>query len=90
MTQAIMDPGEVRNFAGELKRFHDDTRGRMSKLQARFLALGETWEDQEHEKFAEEFKQAMKALRRFMDVSEKHVPYLLRKAQHIEDYLRQR
>ncbi len=32
----------------------------------------------------------MKALKRFVEVSEHHTPYLLRKAQRIEDYLSQR
>ncbi len=89
MPQAIMDPEEVRNFARELKRFHDDLQGRMASLQARFGALGETWEDQEHEKFAEEFRQAMKALHRFLDVSSRHAPLLMRKARRIDDYLNQ-
>ena len=90
MPQAIMDPEEVRNFARELKRFHDDLRGRMSSLQARFSALGDTWEDQEHDKFAEEFRTGMKALHRFLEASSRHAPLLMRKAQRIEDYLNQR
>ena len=90
MAKAIMDPEQVRNFANELKRFHDDLQERASSLQAKFASLGEAWEDQEHEKFAEEFKQGMKALKRFMGSSSKHAPYLLRKAQRIEEYLNQR
>jgi uncharacterized protein YukE len=90
MPKAIMDPEHVRNFANELKRFHDDLQGRMNSLQARFASLGETWEDQEHDKFAEEFKVGMKALRRFLEASGRHAPYLLRKAQRIEEYLNQR
>ena len=85
-----MDPEEVRRFAKELKRFNDDIQVRASSLQARFTALGGTWQDQEHEKFAEEFIATMKVLKKFMEVSEKHTPFLLRKAQKIEDYLDQR
>jgi len=85
-----MDPEEVRRFASELKRFNDDVQARASALQARFSALGGTWQDQEHEKFAEEFISTMKVLRKFVDVSEKHTPYLLRKAQRIEQYLDQK
>ena len=85
-----MDPEEVRRFASELKRFNDDVQARASALQARLSALGGTWQDQEHEKFAEEFIATMKVLRKFVDVSEKHTPYLLRKAQRIEQYLDQR
>jgi len=85
-----MDPEEVRRFAQELKRFNDDVQGKASSLQARFSALGATWQDQDHEKFAEEFIMTMKVLKKFVEVSEKHTPYLLRKAQRIEDYLDQR
>ena len=90
MAQAIMDPEEVRRFAKELKRFNDDVHVRAGSLQARFAALGSTWQDQEHEKFAEEFIATMKVLKKFVEVSEKHTPYLLRKAERIEQYLDQR
>jgi len=89
MPQAIMDPEQVRRFAEELKRFNTDLQERMSSLQGRFSALGDTWQDQEHKKFAEEFTQTLKALRKFAEISNQHAPYLLRKAQRIEEYLRQ-
>jgi uncharacterized protein YukE len=85
-----MDPEEVRRFAKELKRFTDDLHSRAGSLQSRFVGLGSTWQDQEHEKFAEEFVSTMKALKKFIDVAEKHTPFLLRKAQRIEEYLDQR
>ena len=84
-----MDPAEVRRFAEELKRFNLELQNRITLLQARFAALGETWEDQEHAKFAEEFRQTMKALLKFMEISSQHTPFLLRKAQRIEEYLSQ-
>jgi len=90
MAQAIMDPEEVRRFAKELKRFNDDLQARSQSLQSRFVSLSATWQDQEHEKFAEEFITTMKALKKFTEVSEKHTPFLLRKAQRIEEYLDQR
>jgi uncharacterized protein YukE len=90
MSQAVMDPESVRRFAEELQRFNRDVEARMAVLQARFLALGDTWHDQEHTKFSEEFKQTMKALKRFVEISGQQTPYLLRKAQRIEEYLNQR
>src|SRR5579864_2653480 len=89
MAQAIMDPAQVRRFADELKRFNGDLQDKISSLQARFAALGDTWQDQEHAKFAEEFRQIMKALKKFVEVSNQQTPYLLRKAQRIEEYLSQ-
>jgi uncharacterized protein YukE len=90
MSQAIMDPAEVRRFAEELKRFNQDLQNRLSLLHARFSALGDTWQDQEHAKFAEEFRSTMKALNKFVEISGQHGPYLLRKARKIEEYLQQR
>ena len=90
MAQAIMDPEKVRRFADELQRFNTDLENRLALLHARFAALGDTWQDQEHEKFAEEFITTMKVLKKFTEVSEKHTPFLLRKAQRIEEYLGQR
>jgi len=90
MSQAIIDPEEVRRFAAELKRFNGDLRERSSSLMARFTALGETWQDQEQEKFAGEFTQLMKTLKAFLELSERHTPYLLRKADRIQQYLDQR
>ena len=86
----MMDPEEVRRFADELTRFNIDLQNRLASLQARFAALGDTWQDQEHVKFSEEFKQTLKALKKFVEVSNQHAPYLLRKAQRIEEYLNQR
>jgi len=85
-----MDPEEVRRFADELKRFNTDLQDRVASLQARFTALGDTWQDQEHAKFAEEFRQLLKALKKFVEASNQQAPFLLRKAQRIQEYLNQR
>ena len=68
----------------------DELQVKSSSLNARFTSLGDTWKDQENQKFAEEFVGTMKALKKFIEISEKHTPYLLRKAQRIEEYLDQR
>ena len=85
-----MEPEKVRQFAEELQRFNSELENRLTMLHARFAALGDTWQDQEHEKFSEEFKQTMKALKKFVELSREHAPFLLRKAQRIEEYLNQR
>lgn len=85
-----MDPEEVRRFAEELKRFNADLQSRMASLHGRFSSLSDTWQDQEHRKFADEFKQTLNALKKFVEISNQHTPYLLRKAQRIEEYLNQR
>jgi len=89
MAQVIIEPEQVKRFAEELQRFNRDLHSRMGSLQARFSALGDSWQDQEHAKFSEEFKDTLKTLKKFVELSDQHVPYLLRKAQRIEEYLKQ-
>jgi uncharacterized protein YukE len=90
MAKAVVDPAELRRFAHSLKHFNNELAHQMAVLQGQFGGLGETWRDQEHEKFAQEFAQTMQVLSRFIDSSAVQIPYLLRKAERIEDYLNQR
>ncbi len=89
MPQAIVDPEELRRFARNLKKFNADLQDRMGALNAQMSALAKTWRDQEHKKFVAEFEQHVRVLARFLEVNEQHVPYLLRKADIIDEYLQQ-
>lgn len=90
MSKAIVDPAELRVFAQELKKFNNELQSQMAVLQARMAALSQTWRDQEHAKFAEEFEQTVKVLLRFTKAADVHIPFLVRKAERIEEYLQQR
>lgn len=90
MSKAAVDPAELRRFALDLKRFNTNLTAQMQALQGRLSTLGQTWRDQEQVKFTEQFEATMKTLNRFTDLSEQHVPFLLRKAEKIEEYLNQR
>lgn len=90
MAKAVADPGEIRRFAHDLKRFNNEIQGQTQTMQARMSSLAQSWRDQEQAKFEEDFDATMKTLQRFMKASEVHIPFLLRKAQRIEDYLQQR
>jgi uncharacterized protein YukE len=90
MAQAIVDPGELRRFAHNLKVFNGDLRADLSSLHSQLLALSDTWRDQEHDRFVQEYEQTMAVLEKFLDISEEHVPFLTRKAERIEEYLQQR
>jgi uncharacterized protein YukE len=87
MPQAVVDPEELRQFAQSLKKFNSQLRDRAGALANQLAALNASWRDQEHRKFAEEFESNMKVLVRFTETADQYVPHLLRKAQHIEDYL---
>ncbi len=90
MGKAIVDPEELRRFAHDLKRFNGELSTNMTALFGRLLELGQSWRDQEQRKFAEEFEKTLKVLARFVDASDRHIPFLLRKAQRIDEYLQQR
>ena len=62
----------------------------LTSLHAQLSSLGDTWRDQEHDRFRLEFEQTMTVIERFLEASDEHVPFLMHKAQHIEDYLHQR
>jgi uncharacterized protein YukE len=90
MSQAIVDPAELRRFANALKRFNGDIQANLAAIHGQLVALGDTWRDQEHEKFAQEFIQTMQTISRFLEAADQHIPFLLRKAERIEEYLQQR
>jgi uncharacterized protein YukE len=87
VSKAVVDPEELRRFAFDLKRFNTEVQAQVVSIQRRFSKLGETWRDQEHEKFADDFNKMMGVFTKFVDTSEKHIPFLLRKAQKAQEYL---
>ena len=59
MAKAIVDPNELRRFAGDLKKFNNDVQTQMTRVGASLGGLQQTWRDQEQVKFSEEFEQTM-------------------------------
>jgi uncharacterized protein YukE len=90
MARAIVDPVELRRFAHSLKHFSGELQHSLAVIQGQFAALGDTWRDQEHEKFAQDFQETCQVLNRFLATAVQHIPFLLRKAERIEEYLQQR
>lgn len=90
MSQAIVDPAELRRFAHNLKQFNNELQNQMFVLHGQMVGLGQTWRDQEHIKFSEEFEQTLQAMNRFVEATNLHIPFLMRKAERIEEYLQQR
>lgn len=90
MSQAIVDPGELRRFAHNLKQFATELENQATTLRGQLASLSQSWRDQEHEKFVQEFDETMAVVGRFLESSNQHVPFLLRKAERVEEYLHQR
>jgi len=90
MAKADVDPEALRRFAKDLSRFNAELQSLTAGLHARMLGLERTWRDQEKRKFFDEFQHTMRTLSRFVESSDRHVAFLVKKAGHIEEYLRQR
>jgi len=90
MGQAIVDPAELRRFALQLRQFNNDLLNQMTVVHGQLLGLGQSWRDREHDKFVEEFEQTLTVVARFVEATNQHVPFLLRKADRVEEYLQQR
>ncbi len=87
MAQAIVDPEQLRQFAAMLKRYSQQVRESTTSLLQAQGRLAESWRDQEHHKFAEEFEDQLKLVHKLLEAADRHVPYLLKKAEIIEQYL---
>jgi uncharacterized protein YukE len=90
MGQAIVDPQELRRFANRLKVFNTEVMVQMQAVQRQLAALSATWRDHEQQKFAEEFEQQLSTFSRFVEATSEYAPYLVRKAERIEQYQQQR
>jgi uncharacterized protein YukE len=88
--QAIASPDDLERFARELKQFNTQLGEALARLNGQFGRLGETWRDQEHQKFAREYEQTVRVLQQFSKSADEQIPFLLRKAQRLRDYLTQR
>lgn len=90
MGQAIVNPEELRRFAVNLRQFNNELLNQMTVVHGQLVGLGQSWRDKEHEKFVEEFEQTLQVMKRFVEATNQHVPFLMRKAERVEEYLQQR
>ncbi|MBV8312370.1 MAG: WXG100 family type VII secretion target [Planctomycetaceae bacterium] len=90
MAQAIVNPEEIRRFAARLKQFNNDLMNQLTVLHGQVSGLGQSWRDREHDKFVEEFEQTMQVVKRFVDATNQHIPFPMRKADRADEYLQQR
>jgi uncharacterized protein YukE len=86
MTQVHIDPEQLRNFAGELKKFNKVVNSYFQAMPGEMNRLGNTWRDQEYEKFKRGFGPALQKLSVFTQETEKVIPQIERDASAIEDY----
>ena len=76
MPKAIVDPDDLHRCAVELRRFSGGVQEQLTVINRQFSKLGETWQDQEHAKFAGEFTHMVRVLSKFVTASEEQVAVL--------------
>lgn len=87
MTQANVDPEQLRQFAGSLHRFAQQLRTEGMALASQMNTLEQTWRDQQQRRFADQLQTDLRSVAKIVADAEQHVPYLLRKADQIDAYL---
>lgn len=76
---------ELREFTAVLSRFNNDLAQNSALLGAKFRQLGETWQDPQYARFAQEFDQTMRNLQSFRARSDEVIPRLLKLAEYIDN-----
>lgn len=90
MSQAVVDPEQVRRFAGHLDQSAASIREQKSGTLASFARLHETWRDDKYARFDQLFTESMKLLERYLQQSEQYSGFLKQKAARAQKYLDQR
>ena len=89
MPQAIVDPEELRRFALNLKKFNHDVQERITVAGKPTGQLGQDLAPRRTRNSPRSFSSISRSSR-FLEVIDRHVPYLMRKAEIIDEYLQQR
>jgi uncharacterized protein YukE len=87
MSQAIIDPDEVRRFAARLQEMAGYLQNRKTLVKSSFSELRDVWRDQKYSQFDRVFSEAVTRLDQFVRYSEMYAEYLKNKAQKADIYL---
>ena len=87
-SQIHNDPERLRTFALRLKQFASTSDEHLGRLKSAIGHLGQTWQDQEFERFAQQFASAQGRLKSFIEETKKVTPVLEADARKLEEYLR--
>lgn len=88
MAKANVDPVELRRFAQDLNRFNYELQTLLAGLHGKMRALEANWRDQEQRKFSEAFESTVKVLSNFLESSQQHSQFLVKKATLVDEYLK--
>jgi uncharacterized protein YukE len=87
MTQAIVDPDEVRRFATLLQEMAAYVHDRKTHVKSSFNELHSVWRDQKYSQFDKVFEESVTRLDQFLRSAQLYADYLKRKAGIVDEYL---
>lgn len=87
MGMAIGNPDDIVNFSNALESYLNIISEETDRLNAVFLQLGETWQDQQRQRFEETYQQLQAALSNFKENASEQIPHLRTMAEDLRTYL---
>ena len=90
MAQAVVNPSELRLDSPRTPALQHRAAQPDGRHPRPALRPQPDLADKEQEKFTEEFEATLIVINRFIEATNAFVPFLLRKAERVEEYLQQR
>ena len=85
MNQAFVLPEKLRAFASQLRGYAELTGNCMANLNTQLQRLGSSWQDQEYDRFVQEFQKTKSQLGALQAEIQKLVPELDSDAQKADE-----
>ena len=89
MSKVFVESEKLVTYAHDLSSFKNVVEDVMNALNSNLNNLGESWRDQEFEKFREHFEKTRQSIIRFSAEVEQTVPKILRDAEAAADIHRE-
>lgn len=87
MSDVRANPDQIEQFATSLAVFGQNVREELARIHVAFDQLSETWIDEAHERYSQQFEEMVPPISRLMEETPDHVMHLLRKAEELRAYL---
>lgn len=86
MGQINVDPEEVRRFAATLEQYVANIDEETGRIGSAFNVLGETWKDDKHTQFENDFSELQAQIAAFKNKAADYAPYLYSLAASLDPY----
>ena len=85
MARVHVEPEDLREFASGIRKYLDVIESETNNLKNQFGRL--EWDDPKTRQFEEKLEDLLKMLEVFKEGSEEQIPYLIKQAETLEEYL---